>query len=125
MQVKQLWMADIAKPQEISKENQTPMLHGTINTSSQPPPASTHGGRTCCAPHCNNNSRRNPKQLYHKMPKDPKLEKIWTKLLKTKGLRNPGPNHYLRSAHFRRGKKTYDNNIPTVFPVSTNAVNKY
>ena len=96
---------DNAKPQEMNKENQTAMLHGTIkNTSSQPPPT-THGGQTCCAPHCSNNSRRNPKLSYHKMPTDPKFKKIWTELLKTKGLCNPGPNQYLCSAHFPRGQK--------------------
>ena len=47
---------------------------------------------------------------------------MWTKLLKTKVLRNPGPNQYLCSAHFPGGKKTY-NNIPTIFPSSTNAAN--
>ena len=57
------------------------------------------------------------------MPKDPKLKKIWTELLKTKGLSNPGPNQYLWSAYFPGGKKTYDNNIPTIFPGSRNAAN--
>ena len=35
-----------------------------------------------------------------------------------KGLSNPSQNHAVCSAHFSGGKKTYDNNIPSVFDTS-------
>ena len=40
------------------------------------------------------------------------------KILKAKGLSNPSENHVVCSAHFSGGKKTYDNNIPSVFDTS-------
>ena len=52
------------------------------------------------------------------------MKKKWIKLLKRKGVRDPGPSHRVCSAHFVDGKKTYSNNIPTVFCTSTNAPRK-
>ncbi len=114
---------DVAKPQAMNEENQTPELEcSTVNTPS--PRAFSYGGRTCCVPNCNNNSRRKPELSYHRMPKEPKLRKTWIKLLKTKGLCNPDANHYVCSAHFPGGKKTYTNNIPTIFTLDTNLPTK-
>ena len=73
------------------------------------------GEKNCCVPQCGNNSRKNPLLSFHKIPKDESLRKKWTKLLKTKGLCNPTNNHLVCSAHFPGGKKTYDNNMPTIF----------
>ena len=51
---------------------------------------------------------------------DGPLQKRWLKRLKTKGLCNIGPKYKICSAHFQGGKKTYENNIPTIFTVNTN-----
>ena len=77
------------------------------------------GGKNCCVPQCKNNSRRNPELSFHKIPKDTTLKKQWVKLLKTRGLCNPGSNHKVCSAHIPGGKKTYKNNIPTILAAST------
>ena len=53
------------------------------------------------------------------LPKDTTLKKQWVKLLKTRGLCNPGSNHKVCSAHFQGRKKTYKNNIPTILAAST------
>ena len=73
------------------------------------------GGRTCCVPQCSNNSRKNKELSFHKIPEDPILKRKWFKILKTKGLCNPSSNHTVCSLHFLGGKKTYENNIPSVF----------
>ena len=46
------------------------------------------------------------------------MKKKWTNILKAKGLSNPSQNHVVCSTHFSGGKKTYDNNIPSVFDTS-------
>ena len=71
------------------------------------------GGINCCVPHCTNNSLKNSGISFHKIPKDEVLQRKWVKLLKTKGLRDIGPNYRVCSSHFPGGKKTYLNNIPT------------
>ena len=72
------------------------------------------GGKNCCVPHCKSNSRKNPELSFHRIPKDETLKKKWIKLLKTKGLCNPNPFNVVCSAHFPGGKKTYENNIPSL-----------
>ena len=66
-----------------------------------------------------NNSRQMPHLSFYKIPVEPTLRKKWLKLLKIKGFYNPGPNHQVCSAHFTEGKKTYENNIPTVMMPET------
>ena len=82
-------------------------------------PKASPGGRTCCVPNCYDNSRNRPDISYHKLPKEPTLRRKWSKLLKTKGLCNPGENNYVCSDHFPWGKKTYENNIPTMLSSET------
>ena len=60
-----------------------------------------------------------PDLSFYKIPVEPTLRKKWLKLLKIKGFYNPGPNHQVCSAHFTGGKKTYENNIPTVMMPET------
>ena len=60
-----------------------------------------------------------PDLSFYKIPVEPTLRKKWLKLLKIKGLCNPGSNHQVSSAHFAGGKKTYENNIPTVMMPET------
>ena len=77
------------------------------------------GGINCCVPHCTNNSLKNSGISFHKIPKDEVLRKKWVKLLKTKGLRDIGPNYRVCSSRFPGGKKTYLNNIPTELATPT------
>ena len=69
----------------------------------------------CCVPQCDNNSERNPELSFHKMPKSKEIKRKWVRVLKTKGLLNPRPNQKVCSEHFPDGKKTYENNVPTIF----------
>ena len=78
----------------------------------------------CCIPQCHNNNRKNPELSFHKIQKNANLKKKWIQLLKRKGVREPGPSHRVCSAHFAEGKKTYSNNIPTVFSTSSNTPRK-
>ena len=101
---------------EPSTSNETSNeLHASEGNSKS---MSYRGGRNCCVPHCGNNSRRNHLLSFHRIPKDGILKKKWIKILKAKGLSNPSQNHVVCSAHFSGGKKTYDNNIPSVFDTS-------
>jgi hypothetical protein len=54
---------------------------------------------------------------FHKILKNPELRKKWVRLLKRKGIRDPGPR--VCSAHLVGGTKTYSNNIPTIFATAT------
>ena len=105
---------DKANSQVMNKENQTP-----TQCSIPPESKASRGGRTCCVSNCNNNSRNRPDISYHKLPKEPTLRRKWSKLLKTKGLYNPGENNYVCSDHFPGGEKTYENNIPTMLSSET------
>ena len=73
----------------------------------------------CCIPQCENNNRKTPEMSFHKIPKNPELRKMWVRLLKRKGIRDPGPSHRVCYAHFVGGAKTYSNNIPTIFATAT------
>ena len=105
---------DKANSQDMNKENQTPTLCSIPHESK-----ARRGGHMCCVPTCNNNSRNRPDISYHKLPKEPTLRRKWSKLLKTKGLCNPGENNYVCSDHFPGGKKTYENNIPAMLSSET------
>ena len=82
----------------MNRENERQQGH------SKEQPQISCGGRTCCVPHCHNNSRRNPELSFYKISQEPLLKKKWLKILKIKGLCNPSPNHQVRSAHFTGGK---------------------
>ena len=92
-----------------------------IQQQVKPKQSTRSRGRTnCCVPQCSNNSLINPDLSFYKIPTDGPLQKRWLKRLKTKGLCNIGPKYKICSAHFQGGKKTYENNIPTIFTVNTN-----
>ena len=97
---------DKANSQVMNEGNQTPTL-----CSIPPEYKASRGGRTCCVPNCNNNSRNRPDICYHKLPKESTLRRKWSKLLKTKGLCNPGENNYVCSDHFPGGKKKHTRTI--------------
>ena len=61
---------------------------------------------------------------FHKIPKNPEMRKKWIRLLKRKGIRDPGPSHRVCSSHFVGGAKTYSNNIPTIFAAVTSKPRK-
>jgi hypothetical protein len=74
----------------------------------------------CCIPQCQSNTRKNPELSFHKLPKNPEiLKKKWVQLLKRKGVRDPGPSQRVCSMHFVDGKKSYNDNTPTIFTTCT------
>ncbi len=77
--------------------------------------------RYCCIPQCESNNRQNPELSFHKIPKNPELKKKWMRLLKRKGVREPGPSYRVCSMHFVEGKKRYTNDIPTIFATKSKA----
>ena len=79
--------------------------------------------RYCCIPQCDNNNRKNPEISFHKIQKNPELKKKWVRLLKRKGVREPGSSHRVCSVHFVGGK-TCNNNVPTIYIFATAACNK-
>ena len=87
-----------------------------VNTVKRTQPGNQlYGGKNCCVPQCTNNSLRNPELSFYKIPKDSTLKKKWEKPLQTKGLLNIGLHYRVCSVHFSGGKKTYTNNVPTIF----------
>ena len=93
-----------------------------VNNSETPMANTRIWKRYCCIPQCDNNNRKNPKMSFHKIPRNPELKKKWVRLLKRKGVREPGSSHRVCSVHFVGGEKTYINNVPTIF--ATAACNK-
>ena len=79
--------------------------------------AKKSGGFTCSVPGCFNNDKRNRGISFYKFPKDKKLKKIWLQQISRKDFK-PTNGHRVCSQHFEGGKKTYLNNVPTVFPLS-------
>ena len=75
------------------------------------------GGFTCCVPGCFNNDKRNRGVSFYKFPKDKKLKKTWLQKISRKDFK-PTNGHRVCCQHFEGGKKTYFNNVPTVFPLS-------
>ena len=72
-------------------------------------------GFTCCVPQCYNNSKRDKDLSFYVIPKDKELRKIWLSKISRKNF-IPTTAHRVCSAHFKDGKKTYMNNVPTVVP---------
>ncbi|CAH3131869.1 unnamed protein product [Porites lobata] len=81
------------------------------------PGAKKSVGFTCSVPGCFNNDKRNRGISFYKFPKDKKLKKIGLQQISRKDCK-PTNGHRVCSQHFEGGKKTYLNNVPTVFPLS-------
>ena len=79
--------------------------------------AKKSGGFTRSVPGCFNNDKRNRGISFYKFPKDKKLKKIWLQQISRKDFKLTN-GHRVCSQHFEGGKKTYLNNVPTVFPLS-------
>ena len=60
---------------------------------------------------------RNKQLSFYVIPKNPALRKIWLSKIILKNFK-PTTAHSVCSAHFEGGKKTYDNNIPTIVPTT-------
>ena len=86
-------------------------LHGTVNSKTL-----DRGGFTCCVPLCYNNSKRNKDLSFYVIPKDDKLKKIWLSKISRKNFKPDQAGHRVCSAHFKDGKRTYMNNVPTIVP---------
>ena len=85
--------------------------------------ASKSGGFTCCVPGCFNNNKRNRNLSFYVFPQNEKLRKVWLREISRKGFK-PTSGHRVCSEHFEGGKKTYMNNIPTIFPLKTHQKSK-
>ena len=85
--------------------------------------ASKSGGFTCCVPGCFNNNKRNRNLSFYVFPQNEKLRKVWLRKISRKGFK-PTSGHRVCSEHFEGGKKTYMNNIPTIFPLKTHQKSK-
>ena len=79
--------------------------------------AKKSGGFTRSVPGCFNNDKRNRGISFYKFPKDKKLKKIWLQQISRKDFKLTN-GHRVCSQHFEGGKKTYLNNVATVFPFS-------
>ena len=74
-------------------------------------------GFTCCVPGCYNNSKKHKgKFSFYSFPGDQNLRRQWLHNISRKDFR-PTTGHRVCSAHFEGGSKTYQNNVPTVFPL--------
>ena len=79
--------------------------------------SSEAGGFTCCVPGCYNNSKKHKgKFSFYNFPGDQNLRRQWLHNISRKDF-GPTTGHRARSAHFEGGSKTYQNNVPTVFPL--------
>ena len=79
--------------------------------------SSEAGGFTCCVPGCYNNSKKHKgKFSFYNFPGDQNLRRQWLHNISRKDFR-PTTGHRVCSAHFEGGSKTYQNNVPTVFPL--------
>ena len=85
--------------------------------------ASKSGGFTCCVPGCFNNNKRNRNLSFYVFPQNEKLRKVWLRKISRKGFKLTS-GHRVCSEHFEGEKKTYTNNIPTIFPLKTHQKSK-
>ena len=90
-------------------------LDRSNSVASKASQSSASGGITCCVPMCYNNSKRNPGLSFYVIPKDQALRKKWLLMISRKDFK-PSISHRVCSAHFTGGRKTYENNIPTIVP---------
>ena len=79
--------------------------------------SSEAGGFTCCVPGCYNNSEKHKgKFSFYKLPRDQNLRRQWLHNISRKDFR-PTTGHRVSGAHLEGGSKTYQNDVPTVFPL--------
>ena len=82
----------------------------TITTTEQ-----KRGGFTCFVLFCYNNSKVNKGLSVNVILKEPVFRKKWLYMIYRKNF-NPTSRHRVCSEHFVGGKKTYENNAPTIVP---------
>ena len=79
--------------------------------------SSEAGGFTCSFPGCYNNSKKHKAKFsFYNFPGDQNSRRQWLHNISRKDFR-PTTGHRVCSAHFEVGSKTYQNNVPTVFPL--------
>ena len=79
--------------------------------------SSEAGGFTCCVPGCYNNSEKHKgKFSFYNLPGDQNLRRQWLHNVSRKDFR-PTTGHRVSGAHLEGGSKTYQNDVPTVFPL--------
>ena len=79
--------------------------------------SSEAGGFTCCVPGCYNNSENHKgKFSFYNLPGDQNLRRQWLHKISRKDFR-PTTGHRVSGAHLEGGSKTYQNDVPTVFPL--------
>ena len=82
----------------------------------------------CCVPHCHATSKRHKHLSWHVLPRDETLRKRWIVLIRNDNLRVSSKGTSVCGLHFRGGRRTYDENTPTIFPWTpewTGLVNDY
>lgn len=92
--------------------DELPLPTNSIKTFS---PSNKAGGITCCVPYCFNNSKKTPQLSFYVIPKDAELRARWLERINRKDFK-PSTSHRVCSEHFTNRKKTYMNNVPTIFP---------
>ena len=65
---------------------------------------------------CYNNSKKHKDIRFYVIPKDAQSRAIWLSKISRKGFDPPKDGHRVCSAHFKGGRKTYKNSIPTIVP---------
>ena len=79
--------------------------------------SSEAGGFTCCVPGCYNNSEKHKgKFSFYNLPGDQNLRRQWFHNISRKDFR-PTTGHRVSGAHLEGGSKSYQNDVPTVFPL--------
>lgn len=72
----------------------------------------------CCVPGCVADSKRHFRLKFYALPTKNYLKRKWVKLLRNKALKTDSKYTSVCSLHFKSGRKTYETNVPTLFPWS-------
>jgi len=78
--------------------------------------------------HCHATNKRHKHLSWHVLPRDETLRKRWMILIMNDDVRVSAKGKSVCVLHFRGGRRTYDENTPTIFPFTpewTGLVNAY
>ena len=72
----------------------------------------------CCVPLCTNHKRKNPNLSFYRIPKDERVRKEYSRLIRNETLKLQSSHTRICSAHFDGGKKRNRHHLPSIFPWS-------
>ena len=72
----------------------------------------------CCVPLCTNHKRKNPNLSFYRIPKDERVRKEYSRLIRNETLKLRSSHTRICSAHFDGGKKRNRHHLPSIFPWS-------